>query len=139
MGYANTVTIDLPYDTAVERVRELLSEQGFGILTEIDVKATFSKKLGDDAGESLGDYIILGACNPALAQKALASEADLGLLLPCNVVVRRAPGAEHTTVQAIDPQTMVQLSDSPAIGEVADDAGTRLRAALEKLEAAARS
>ena len=64
MGYANTVTVELPYETAVERVRELLSEQGFGILTEIDVRATFSKKLGDDAGDTLGDYIILGACNP---------------------------------------------------------------------------
>lgn len=133
MNYAHTVTIDLPYEEAVQRTRELLAEQGFGVLTEIDVRATFANKLGEEISDALGDYIILGVCNPVLAQRAVTAEADIGLLLPCNVVIRRDPDAELTTVQAIDPQTMVQLSDAAAIQDIADDAGTRLRQALSGL------
>ena len=77
--------------------------------------------------------MILGACNPALASRALAAEPDMGALLPCNVVVRRGKDAAETTIQAIDPQTMVQLSTAPAVKEVADDAATRLRKALAAL------
>lgn len=130
MSYTRAVTVSLPYASAVERTREALAEQGFGILSEIDVHATFEKKLGADAAEAVGDYVILGACNPTLASRALASEPELGALLPCNVVVRRGTGDSHTTVEAIDPQTMVTLSDHPAVAEVANDADTRLRAAL---------
>ncbi|GAA1348541.1 DUF302 domain-containing protein [Arthrobacter roseus] len=136
MSYTHTVTVDLPYTAAVERTKAALSEQGFGILSEIDVRATFENKLGADAGEELGDYVILGACNPALAQRGLAAEPDLGALLPCNVVVRRGATSSTTVVQAIDPQTMVELSGSDAVRDVANDADTRLRAALAQLPAA---
>lgn len=136
MSYTHTVTVDLSYTAAVERTKAALSEQGFGILSEIDVRSTFENKLGADAGEELGDYVILGACNPALAQRGLAAEPDLGALLPCNVVVRRGSSDGTTVVQAIDPQTMVELSGTDAVREVADDADTRLRAALAQLPTA---
>ncbi len=136
MTYAHTITVALPYTEAVRRAREALSAQGFGVLSEIDVRATFEAKLGSDAGQELGDYLILGVCNPALAQKALTADADMGLLLPCNVVVRRGPGDNSTVIQTIDPQTMVQLSDAPAVTEVATDADHRLLAALKELETA---
>lgn len=130
MSYTHTITVPLSYEDAVARTREALAEHGFGVLTEIDVKATFDKKLGADAAEAVGDYIILGACNPTLASKALAAEPELGALLPCNVVVRRGSGDSQATVEAIDPQTMVTLGESDQIREVADDADARLRAAL---------
>ncbi|ABK05206.1 protein of unknown function DUF302 [Arthrobacter sp. FB24] len=133
MSYTHTATVPLSWSDAVEQTREALAGQGFGILSEINVRATFEAKLGAEAADALGDYVILGACNPALASRALAAEPDLGALLPCNVVVRRGRDADMTTIQAIDPQTMVQLSGSPAVAEVANDADTRLRAALEVL------
>lgn len=136
MTYTHAVTVPLPYDQAVERTRAALADQGFGILTEIDVKATFTAKLNEEAAEAVGDYVILGACNPGLASRALAAEPELGALLPCNVVVRRGNDDERATVEAIDPQTMVQLSGSPQVREVADDADTRLRAALSTLSEA---
>ncbi|RNL54686.1 DUF302 domain-containing protein [Arthrobacter oryzae] len=130
MSYTYTAVVPLSWEDAVEKTREALAAQGFGILSEIDIRSTFTAKLGEDAGAELGDYIILGACNPQLARRALAAEPELGALLPCNVVVRRSDGATATTVEAIDPQTMVRLSDNPGVREVADDASTRLRAAL---------
>jgi uncharacterized protein (DUF302 family) len=133
MTYTHTITVPLAWDEALQHTREALADQGFGILSEINVRATFEAKLGADAAASVGDYVILGACNPALASRALAAEPDLGALLPCNVVVRRGADAGETTIQAIDPQTMVQLSANPAVKEVADDADTRLRAALASL------
>lgn len=136
MSYAHTITVSLPYEEAVIRTREALSGQGFGVLSEIDVRATCETKLGSDAGQSLGDYLILGVCNPTLAQKALAADPDLGLLLPCNVVIRRGPDDSTTVVQTIDAQTMVQLSAAPAVSEVAADADQRLLAALKELETA---
>ncbi|WP_218221021.1 DUF302 domain-containing protein [Nesterenkonia sp. Act20] len=137
MSYTHTITVPMTYDQAVEATRAALAEQGFGILTEIDVKATFTTKLGADAGDAVGDYIILGACNPTLASKALAAEPELGALLPCNVVVRRGATEDHATIDAIDPQTMVQLSGAPAVREVAEDAEQRLRAALNALSGTA--
>lgn len=137
MTYTRTVTVDMPYEQAMERTRAALAEQGFGILTEVDVNATFAAKLGDEAADKVGAYTILGACNPGLASKALAAEPELGALLPCNVVVRRGKDAEQTIVEAIDPQTMVQLSGSPQVREVADDADVRLRAALSAISDAA--
>jgi uncharacterized protein (DUF302 family) len=139
MSYAHTVTVALPYEEAVQRTRELLTEQGFGVLSEINVRSTFEAKLGVESAQALGDYVILGVCNPVLAQRALTAEPDMGLLLPCNVVIRRGPDATVTVVQTIDPQTMVQLSDSSAVQEVATDADTRLRSALKNLEAEAQS
>jgi uncharacterized protein (DUF302 family) len=136
MSYAHTITVSLPYEEAVARTREALAGQGFGVLSEIDVRATLEAKLGSDAGQGLGDYLILGVCNPALAQKALAADPDMGLLLPCNVVIRRGPDNASTVIQTIDAQTMVQLSDAPAVSEVAADADHRLLAALKELETA---
>lgn len=133
MTYTRTITVPMSYEQALERTRAALADQDFGILTEIDVKATFNTKLGEEAAEAVGDYVILGACNPGLASKALAAEPQLGGLLPCNVVVRRGNGDEQTTVEAIDPQTMVQLSGSPQVREIADDADARLRAALSAI------
>ncbi|MDI3195881.1 DUF302 domain-containing protein [Pseudarthrobacter sp. AL07] len=137
MSYTYTVNVPLSWEDAVQRTRAVLSEQGFGILTEIDVRSTFETKLGIDAGDAVGDYIILGACNPTLASRALAADPALGALLPCNVVVRRGKNARETTVEAMDPQTMVQLSDSPVVRAVADDADARLREALHRLTDAA--
>lgn len=136
MTYTRTITVPMSHEQALERTRAALADQGFGILTEIDVKATFNTKLGEEAAEAVGDYVILGACNPGLASKALAAEPQLGVLLPCNVVVRRGNGDGQTTVEAIDPQTMVQLSGSPQVREIADDADARLRAALSTISEA---
>lgn len=134
MHYTRSITVQLPYAQAVERIREALAEQGFGILSEIDVKATFEQKLGEDSAGALGDYVILGACNPHLASKALAAEPQLGALLPCNVVVRRGIEDDQSIIDAVDPQTLVQLSGTPQVREVADDADARLRATLASLE-----
>jgi len=133
MTYTLSTTITLPWAEALDRTRDALSAQGFGILTEINVRSTFEAKLGTEAADAVGDYVILGACNPALASRALAAEPEMGALLPCNVVVRRSKDAGVTTIEAIDPQTMVQLSASPAVKEVADDAGSRLRKTLAAL------
>ncbi|MER7701495.1 DUF302 domain-containing protein [Kitasatospora sp. NPDC097605] len=127
MEYGIPVTLDLPFAETVERVRGALAEQGFGVLTEIDVRATLRAKLG----EEIEDYLILGACNPPLAHRALQADRRIGLLLPCNVVVRADGG--RTVVEAMDPQVMVRVSGQPALEAVADEAATRLRAALAAL------
>jgi uncharacterized protein (DUF302 family) len=107
-SYAHTITVNLPFAAAVQATRDALAGHGFGVIADIDIRAAFASKLGDDAAAELGDYLILGACNPHLAQKALRDEPDLGLLLPCNVVIRRAPDAiqqqfnrAHNAVRAI--------------------------------------
>ena len=138
MTYTRTITVPMPYEQALERTRAALADQGFGILTEIDVRSTFEAKLGADAADAVGDYVILGAYNPALASRALAAEPEIGALLPCNVVVRTSKDPQATIIEAIDPQTMVQLSDAPAVKDIAEDAGTRLRAALAELTEAAK-
>jgi len=125
MEYGTTVTTALGFDEAVARTRQALAEQGFGVLTEIDVQATLKAKLELD----MEPYVILGACNPELAHQALQVERDIGLLLPCNVVVRR--DGDRTLVQALDPQVMVSLPGLPALQPVADEAGRRLSAALQ--------
>ena len=123
MQYTYTAVVPASWEEAVAKTKAALAAQGFGVLSEINVRDTFAAKLGEDAAAAVGDYVILGACNPHLAGKALAAEPELGALLPCNVVVRRGAGEPATTVQAIDPQTMVQLSDSDAVREVADAVG----------------
>ncbi|WP_400158390.1 DUF302 domain-containing protein [Arthrobacter sp. BPSS-3] len=133
MQYTYTAVVPASWEEVVARTKAALAAQGFGVLSEINIRDTFAAKLGEEAAAAVGDYVILGACNPHLASRALAAEPELGALLPCNVVVRRGAGEPATTVQAIDPQTMVQLSDSDAVREVADDAGARLRAALDDL------
>ncbi|MFE2111228.1 DUF302 domain-containing protein [Kitasatospora sp. NPDC059463] len=127
MDYGIPVTLDLPFAETVERVRAALAEQGFGILTEIDIRATLRAKLGAETE----DYVILGACNPPLAHRALQADRRIGLLLPCNVVVR-ADGA-RTVVEAMDPQLMVRVTGQPELQAVADEAAARLRAALAAL------
>lgn len=137
MTYALTITVDLSFAEAMEATREALASSGFGVVSDIDMHETFGAKLGAPAAAELGDYRILGACNPRLAQKALSSEPDVGLLLPCNVVVRRSPGATSTTVQAIDPSVISNLSGHEAVTEVASDATALLRAALDLVSATA--
>ena len=126
--YGITTILDIGYDEAVERTRAALAEQGFGVLTEIDVAATMKAKLDVD----LPPYVILGACNPPLAHRAISAEPSIGLLLPCNVVVRSVDDT-HTLVEAMDPQVMVQVTGDPRLAEVADEAKTKLAAALQAL------
>ncbi|MEP6798132.1 MAG: DUF302 domain-containing protein [Lapillicoccus sp.] len=126
--YALTVTVDQPYEQTVTTVRAALSKQGFGVLTEIDLAATLKAKIDAD----IAPQVILGACRPALAYAAVAAEPSIGLLLPCNVVVRALDGT-HTRVEAMDPAIMVTLTGNDALAEVAADAGTRLTAALHSL------
>ncbi|AXI85250.1 DUF302 domain-containing protein [Streptomyces griseoincarnatus] len=131
MAYDRTVRLtDTDFGTAVTAVRRALADQGFGVLTEIDVRATLKAKLDHD----MEDYLILGACNPPLAQRALEADRSIGLLLPCNVVVRR--DGDHALVQALDPGTMVTLTGLDALTPVADEATARLDAALSSLSAA---
>ena len=127
MGYGMTVRLHAPFAESTERVRAALQEQGFGVLTEIDVQATLRNKLGAE----IEDYLILGACNPQLANRALDVDRQIGLLLPCNVVVR-TDGAE-TVVEALDPQVMVTVAQRVELESVADEAAQRLRAALDAL------
>lgn len=133
MKYDLSVTLDLPYEKAVDAVRAALKDQGFGILTEIDVKATMREKLDAD----MEPYVILGACNPPLAHRALEVDRMIGLLLPCNVVVR-ADGTDRTLVQALDPQVMIEVPEREELRPVAEEAGKRIRAALEALTTSAR-
>ncbi|MFR9777608.1 DUF302 domain-containing protein [Micromonospora sp. MS34] len=128
MSYAMTVRLPAGFGPTVERVRAALKEQGFGVLTEIDMRSTLREKLGVD----LAEHVILGACNPPLAHRALQADPAIGLFLPCNVAVR-ADGPDTTVVEAMDPQVMVQLSAAPELRAVADEAGARLRAALDAL------
>jgi uncharacterized protein (DUF302 family) len=130
MDYGITVRTVLPFAEAAARVREALKEQGFGVLTEIDVQATLREKLGQEMGE----YLILGACNPPLAHRALAIDTSIGLLLPCNVVIRANAG--QTVVEALDPLTMVAVTGEPSLKPVAEEAARRLRSALATLPAA---
>ena len=127
MSYGNAVTVNAPFADTVQRVRDELKAEGFGVLTEIDIAATLHDKLG----EQMEDYIVLGACNPPLAHKALTADRSIGLLLPCNVVVRA--GEHDTIVEALDPQIMVGLSDNPDLKTVADDAAARLERALSRV------
>ncbi|GAA1481140.1 DUF302 domain-containing protein [Gordonia sinesedis] len=121
---------DTDFATAVERTREALAEQGFGVLTEIDVTATLRAKLGAE----IENYLILGACNPALAQRALDTDRQIGLLLPCNVVVRDDPDtAGVVRVEAMNPDIMVQVAQAPGLPDIAADAADRLRTAVDSL------
>lgn len=137
MSYAHTVTVNVSFDETVRMAREALADQGFGVLTEINMQSTFAAKLGQEAADAVGQYLILGACNPALAQRAVTADPGIGALLPCNVVVRRHAGAGETTVEALDPAIMAQLSTKPEIKQVAIEADARLRAALAAVLAGA--
>ena len=128
MTYALNTTINQPYAAVLDQVRTALADQGFGVLTEIDLQATMKAKLDAD----IAPQVILGACRPPLAYAALQAEPSIGLLLPCNVVVRTLDETS-TAVEAIDPQMMVAMTDNPELQSVSDDATTRLRAALTSL------
>ena len=127
MTYGTTVVLDRAFDDVVAAVRSALSDQGFGVLTEIDVQATMKSKLDKD----LPPYLILGACNPPLAYRALQAEPSVGMLLPCNVIIRQTD--QGTVVEAIDPMTMVSISGNPALQPIVDEVGGRLNAALAAL------
>ncbi|BBY96440.1 ABC transporter (plasmid) [Mycobacterium gallinarum] len=130
MSYALSTTLHTSFEDAVERTRKALSDQGFGVLTEIDMKATLKAKLGED----MENYLILGACNPPLAHRAVNADRQIGLLLPCNVAVRTDVDSDNTVIiDAMDPQVMVQLSDQPGLRAVADEAATKLQAAIKSL------
>ena len=130
MSLALATTLQLPFEEAVARTRAALADQGFGVLTEIDVKATLKTKLDED----VEPYLILGACNPPLAHRALGVQRQIGLLLPCNVVVRSDPDdPNQTLVEAMNPDLMVQVSDEPDLEPVARDAAEKLGAAIDAL------
>jgi uncharacterized protein (DUF302 family) len=129
MTYGREVTTGLPVSAAVEHVKSLLKDEGFGVLCDIDVAATMREKLG----EEFRQYRILGACNPALAHRALSVESQLGLLLPCNVVVQDRDGT--TIVSAIDARTLLGVVGNPSLLTTADDVNAKLNAILEKIAA----
>jgi uncharacterized protein (DUF302 family) len=129
MSYGFSIRVPCSFATAVERTRAALNEQCFGVLFEIDVRATMWEKLH----VRMEDYLILGTCNPPLARQALDADHDIGLLMPYHVVVR-ACGGDFTLVQAIDPQLMISLTDRAGLKPVADETAVRLRAALHALE-----
>lgn len=131
MTYTLTVTTDLDPAAADARVRETLQAEGFGILSEIDVQAKLSEKLGED----IGAYRILGACNPPLAKQAIDTDTDIGALLPCNVVVR-ANADGGTDIVAADPEAMLSISDAD-LNDLACDAKERIQRALDAVGGAA--
>ena len=125
--YTMTVTLDAGPEETERRVREALSEQGFGVLSEIDVEVALREKLG----EEIGAYKILGACNPPLAKQAIDADPDVGALLPCNVLLRANP-AGGTDVAAADPHAMLSIG-AAGLDAVASEARERLQTALDSL------
>ncbi|RME98481.1 MAG: DUF302 domain-containing protein [Chloroflexi bacterium] len=126
--YGYRTTLELPYEAAIEKTTAALKAEGFGVLTEIDVQATLKKKLDADFRR----YVILGACNPKLAHQALQSELEVGLLLPCNVIVYET-GDGQSTVSIVNPLAMLGVVDSPALTNVANEAQTRLQRVIQAL------
>ncbi|OBG46283.1 ABC transporter [Mycobacterium alsense] len=127
-----STTLHTSFEDAVDRTTKALADQGFGVLTTIDVKATLKQKLGED----MENYLILGACNPVLAHRALGVHRQIGQLLPCNVVVRTDAAAEDDAVlvEAMDPQLMVKVTgERGALQDVADQAAAKLQAAIGAL------
>ena len=127
LTYQHSVSVALPYTEALAATRAALTDQGFGVLTEIDVQVTLKAKRDKD----MEPYIILGACNPALAEQAIDADRSTGVLLPCNVVVR-GDGA-GTIVSILNPQLMAEVTDLPAMTTLAEEATTRLNAVLAAL------
>ncbi len=130
MKYGTSISTALSFDEAVERAKAALKEQGFGVLCEIDVAKTMREKIGAE----MESYVILGACNPQLAYQALQHEPELGLLLPCNVVV--AKRGDHTEVMAIDAEAMLGVTGNAQLHPVAADVNKRMRDALAAIDTA---
>jgi uncharacterized protein (DUF302 family) len=128
MSYYVSKTLELPFGEAITRVTEELKKEGFGVLTEIDVKATLKKKLGAD----FRNYRILGACNPPFAYEALKAEDKIGTMLPCNVIVQEI-AAGTVEVAAVDPIASMQAVDNPALGSVAAEVQAKLRRVVDNL------
>ena len=128
MSYHFTKRLDVTFDQAVARVTEALKREGFGVLTDIDVKATMKAKLGED----FRPYRILGACNPQLAHRALKLEDKIGTMLPCNVIVQEYQGG-GVEVSAVDPVASMQAIENPALAEVAKEVQAKLRRIVNEL------
>lgn len=126
-SYGRAITTKLPFDVAVDTAKALLKDEGFGVLCEIDVAATMKEKIGAE----MLPYKILGACNPTLAHAALSHHPQLGLLLPCNVVIQRA--GEDTIVSAIDAQALLGIVDRTNLEPIARDVSTRLGRMLDRI------
>lgn len=131
--YGIGTTVALPYDAAVQATKDALATEGFGVLAEIDVAATLKRKLGVD----FRPYVILGACNPPLAHRALSAERDLGLLLPCNVIVYAADEPGRSVVAAMDPVEALELTGNEDIRPIAEEVKGRLTKVLAAVERAA--
>jgi uncharacterized protein (DUF302 family) len=127
VGYGYGRTLDLPYDIAVQRAREALKSEGFGVLCEIDIKEKLKEKLGVD----FTNYLILGACNPPLAYQALQQELNIGLLLPCNVVIYERDGKSF--VAAIDAFKMLSIVGNPSLEATAGKVNEKLRKVVDKV------
>lgn len=130
--YGMSATVPLAYDEAVARTKDALASEGFGVLSEIDVAATLKKKLEVD----FRPYVILGACNPPLAYKALSAERDIGLLLPCNVIVYADDEPGRSVVAAMDPVPALELTGNERVRPVAQDVRARLERVLEAVSRA---
>ena len=129
MDFTRRINLDATYDDAIGRVKDALKDQGFGVLTEIDVRQTLKDKLDID----VDPQIILGACNPQLAHRALEIDPRIAALLPCNVVVRTDNG--RTIVEALDPKLIADVPGNPALAPIAEEAVQRIQAALDALRA----
>ncbi|MCE3549850.1 DUF302 domain-containing protein [Pseudonocardia sp. RS11V-5] len=130
MNIARTITLSQPYAEVVPRVREALAGQGFGVLTEIDMTATMKQKRGAE----IEDFVILGACNPELAERALNIDRRVGVLLPCNVAVRATSDGTGTMVQLMNPQLLAAATDNPDLAPIAEEADRRMSAVLATLQ-----
>lgn len=130
VDYGMRIRLALPYEDAIEKVTAALKTEGFGVLTQIDVKATLKQKLDVDFRR----YIILGACNPSLAHRAFSTELEIGLLLPCNVVVYEDESGAGSIVSIIDPVMMLGIGINPGLSAVGEEASARLRRVLNVLE-----
>lgn len=128
MSYYFSKNLDSDFNGTVARVREELKKEGFGVLTEIDVQATLKKKLG----VAFDKYLILGACHPPFAYKALQAESKIGTMLPCNVIVRET-GTGMVEVSAVDPMASMMAVDNPSLGEVAEEVQGKLKRVIDNL------
>ncbi len=126
-AYGFTKTVDMDFEQSIQKIKEELKKEGFGVLTEIDVRATLKKKLGVD----FRPYKILGACNPSFAYKALLAEEQIGLMLPCNVIVY-VNEQKKTVIAAIDPKASMMAIDNPALQSISKEVQAKLKSVMER-------